>query len=166
MSNAGFESVAIADNLRGMELATLTPDTRARLERIFRKARIGSIVAPSNPLDVTPVLGDEAFADSASAVLADPNVELGLIGCVPLTGALQTLPASEVHTENLDFEGSVSGRLIELWRSTDKPWVTVVDAGPAYDPFAQRLARAGIPTFRSVDRALAALGRWAKFQLR
>jgi hypothetical protein len=35
-----------------------------------------------------------------------------------------------------------------------KPWVAVVDAGLLYDPMAARLQAAGIPTFRTGDRAL------------
>jgi hypothetical protein len=42
-----------------------------------------------------------------------------------------------------------------------KPWVAVVDSGPLYDPLARALESRGVPTFRSADRALAALALWA-----
>ena len=45
---------------------------------------------------------------------------------------------------------------------TDKAWVAVVDAGPLYDPFANRLEELGIPTFRSADRALRLLDRYSR----
>jgi hypothetical protein len=36
----------------------------------------------------------------------------------------------------------------------------VVDAGGPYDPMAAMLEEAGIPTFRTADRALRALAAW------
>jgi hypothetical protein len=39
--------------------------------------------------------------------------------------------------------------------------VAVIDGGPLFDALAARLETGGIPTFRSADRALKALGRWA-----
>ena len=36
----------------------------------------------------------------------------------------------------------------------------MVDAGAPYDPMARMMEEAGIPTFRSADRALQMLGRY------
>ncbi len=166
VSNAGFEAVAIADNLNGLELATLTGGTRTELAKVFRNASLESIVAPGNPLDVTPMLGDTAFATTAAAILKDENVDLAIVGCVPLTGALETLPAADGHSEDLDDAGAIGSLLIELWRTTAKPWVAVIDGGSLYDPLACKLDRAGVPTFRTVDRALAALAAWARLPVR
>jgi acyl-CoA synthetase (NDP forming) len=166
ISNAGFESVAIGDNLGELDLATLGSETRSRLTDLFLHHRVGTIVAPRNPLDVTPVLGDEAFAQASRAILEDPEVDIGVIGCVPLTGALQTLPVGKGHDENLTTNVSVIQRLITLWHDELKPWVAVIDAGRLYDPAASALHEAGIPTFRSVDRALRALGTWTLFHLK
>jgi acyl-CoA synthetase (NDP forming) len=166
ISNAGFESVAIGDNLGELDLATLGSETRSRLTDLFLHHRVGTIVAPRNPLDVHPVLGDEAFAQASRAILEDPEVDIGVIGCVPLTGALQTLPVGKGHDENLTTNVSVIQRLITLWHDELKPWVAVIDAGRLYDPAASALHEAGIPTFRSVDRALRALGTWTLFHLK
>jgi len=165
LTNAGFESVAIGDNLTGLELAVFGPATHSRLADLFRRNHIDTLVTPGNPLDVTPVLDDEAFAAAARMVLRDADVDLGILGCVPLTGALQTLPAGEQHNENLAASDSVAQRLIEIWRDEIKPWVAVIDAGRLYDPLANTLDKAGVPIFRSADRALGALGRWASFHL-
>lgn len=165
VSNAGFESVAIGDNLGRLKLATFTEPTRSRLDDLLREHGLDAIVGARNPLDVTPVLADDGFAAAAQAVLEDPEVDLGAIGCVPLTGALQTLPAGPGHGEDLGLPNAVGARLIELWRSGAKPWVAVVDGGRLYDPLADLLAQAGIPTFRAMDRALRALDRWSEFQL-
>jgi acyl-CoA synthetase (NDP forming) len=48
-------------------------------------------------------------------------------------------------------------RLAALKRDGGKPWVVVVDAGAIYDPMARALDAAGIPTFRTADRALRLL---------
>ena len=83
-----------------------------------------------------------------------------LVGCVPLTGALQTLPAGSGYTENiLDYE-SIVARLGRLNTETEKPWVAVVDAGKMYDPMVSVLNDNGIPTFRTADRALRLLAVW------
>jgi len=52
-------------------------------------------------------------------------------------------------------------RLAGLRRGQDKPFVVVVDAGAAYDPMAAALEVAGIPVFRTMDRAMRALARLA-----
>ncbi|MDH5199003.1 MAG: hypothetical protein OEY20_17305, partial [Gemmatimonadota bacterium] len=53
----------------------------------------------------------------------------------------------------------IAARLVRLRMTQDKPFVVVVDAGAAYDPLAAFLDRAGIPTFRTMDRALRILDR-------
>jgi acyl-CoA synthetase (NDP forming) len=161
VSNAGFECVAVADNLGPFRLAPFADATRGRLGELFRSRRVDAIVEVHNPLDLTPILDDEGFEEAARAVLDDPGVDLGVIGCVPLTGALQTLPAGAGHGEDLEAQGSVVERLLRL-RHHPKPWVAVVDAGPLYDPMAHHLAAGGVPTFRTVDRALRLLAEWCR----
>jgi acyl-CoA synthetase (NDP forming) len=166
VSNAGFECVAIADNLGGLELARFAPATVARLGEVFTRARIASVVDVHNPLDLTPMTADAAYEAVVRAIMDDPGVDLGVVGCVPLTGALQTLPAGPGHREDLTRDDSVVRRLVGLRDAIAKPWVAVVDSGALYDPMAQALDEAGIPTFRSADRALRALDRFADARLR
>jgi hypothetical protein len=61
ISNAGFECVAIADNLGTFTLPTFQEKTTERPRSIFRQCRIDSVVDAHNPLDVTPMTNDEAF---------------------------------------------------------------------------------------------------------
>jgi acyl-CoA synthetase (NDP forming) len=157
VSNAGFESVAIADTLEGFTLASFGDRTRRRLNDVFAQARIDALVDVQNPLDLTPMAGDAAYEEVVRAVLTDDAVDVGVIGCVPMTAALQTLPASAGHDEDLARAGSVVSRLAALRRELVKPWVAVVDAGSLYDPMAAALDAAGIPTFRTADRALRLL---------
>ncbi len=176
LSNAGFECVAAADAAAGFALAELSEPTCGQIDELFRRLRLEAVVGARNPLDVTPIADDAAFAEAAELMINDAAVEIALVGCVPLTGALATLPAAApgeadsgaAGTEPADMgsgllaEGSVASRLGRLWDETDKAWVAVVDAGALYDAFAHRLEELGIPTFRTVDRALRLLDLYAR----
>jgi acyl-CoA synthetase (NDP forming) len=159
ISNAGFECVAVADHSGPFSLATWSETTRQGLQELLADKGLADLVAPTNPLDVTPMADDEAFARAARLVLEDEGVEVGVVGCVPLTGALATLEAGRREGEDRSDLGSVLCRLAALRREVRKPWVAVVDAGELYDPFARGLEAAAIPTFRTMDRALRALAR-------
>jgi acyl-CoA synthetase (NDP forming) len=157
MSNAGYECVAIADNLGELELSPLTDETRARLASQFELARLSAVVDVRNPLDLTPITDDAGYETAVRRMLEDRSVDLAVVGCVPATPALNTLQASAEHGEDLLRDGSVARRLIHVRRTFAKPWVAVVDAGPIYDPLVAELQRGGIPTFRAADRALRML---------
>jgi acyl-CoA synthetase (NDP forming) len=165
VSNAGFECVGYADLLGPLRLAELTGSTLERLGDLLRSRRIDGIVSPRNPLDVTPMMDDEGFAAAVRLILDDASVDVGIVGCVPLTGALSTLPASASHREDLAVEGSVVRRLIAEAQVSAKPWVAIVDAGGAYDPMVSRLETGGVPAFRSVGRAMRLLGRYCASRL-
>lgn len=165
VSNAGFECVAMADALGPVRRAPLSPETRDRLAAVLRQERLLGIVAPDNPLDLTPIAGDEAFAEAVRAILDDPSVDLGVVGCVPLTPALKTLPAGVVAGEDAADPAGLAGLLVALWHSTRKAWVMAVDGGPRYDAFVRILEAGGIPVFRRADRATATLARYAAARL-
>lgn len=162
MSNAGFESVAIADALHGMRLVAFGDRTRNAIQQVLAKSRIDALVDVHNPLDVTPMAGDTAFAEIVRRVLEDEDVDAAVIGCVPMTSALTTLSAGEGHHEDLSATESVVSRLATLRGESRKPWVAVVDAGVLYDGMAAALERASIPTFRTADRAVRVLSLLAR----
>jgi acyl-CoA synthetase (NDP forming) len=166
VSNAGFEAVAVADNLGGLELATLSAGTRARIEALLFGEGLDAVVAAGNPLDLTPTCGAAAYADAVAAMLDEPGVEVGLVGCVPFTPALDTLPAADGHGEDLASPGSLGSRLVRLWGSSTKPWVAVVDGGDRFDPMAAMLEEGGIPVFRRADAAVRMLGSFVDARLR
>jgi acyl-CoA synthetase (NDP forming) len=153
--------VAIADNLGAFTLADLSPATTAAFVEVLKRARVAEIVSIHNPMDLTPIMGDADYEEISRLTLADANVDLGLVGVVPLTQALNTLAKGDAHGEDLTREDSIPNRLVRLFHATTKPWVVVVDAGSLYDPMAERLERGGVPTFRMADRALRLLNRWA-----
>lgn len=165
MSNAGFEAVAIADALGPFRLAEWGERTARDVVAALERSRLAEIVAPRNPMDVTPILGDEGNAAVFTAILNDPAVDAGVFGCVPLTQALQTLAPAEGHGEDVEREGGIASRLGALRETSPKPFVAVVDGGPLYDAFAAALERRRIPTFRTADRALRAFARWCEARL-
>jgi acyl-CoA synthetase (NDP forming) len=161
VSNAGFECVAAADALGPFEEAKLQPGSEQMIGDLLASRRLDGVVGARNPLDLTPSMDDEGFVAAAAVVLADPGVDVGVVGCVPFTPSLNTLPAAAGHDEDLTRAGSLPRRLIDLWRSSDKAWVAIVDGGASYDPMAVLLEGAGVPTFRAADRALRVLGQYA-----
>ncbi len=157
ISNAGFECVMLADNLRngaGLELAAFAPETAERILAALRPLGIDRLQDVRNPLDVTPVADDAAFVECARAILEDPGVDCAVVSNVPLTPAQQTLPAGPGHGEDLTRPGSFASRTIELFRECRKPFVVNIDSGELYAPLADRLERAGIPVFRRADEAV------------
>jgi acyl-CoA synthetase (NDP forming) len=157
VTNAGYECVAIADNIGDLQLPAFGPATEGALLSMCERFRLTALVDVHNPLDVTPMLGDEGYELAMRLVLEDDRVDVGLIGCVPATGALNTLSASPAHGEDVLRAGSFAMRLVALREQTTKPWIAVIDAGSIYDPLVRCLQAAGIPTFRSADRALRLL---------
>ncbi|MBN2265152.1 MAG: acetate--CoA ligase family protein [Candidatus Aminicenantes bacterium] len=157
ISNAGFECVMMADNLKdgaGLDLAAFAPETKDRILESLRPLGIDRLCDVHNPLDVTPVADDAAFMESARAFIEDPGVDCAVISNVPLTKALQTLPAGEGHGEDLTRPGGFAARAIEVFRATRKPVVFNVDSGALYDPLVEHLERSGLPVFRRADEAL------------
>lgn len=157
VSNAGYECVAIADSLGRLELAAFDEATSARLQEIFRAARIDAVVDVHNPIDLTPMAGDAAYEDAVRTVMRSDGIDIGIVGCVPLTIALNTLAAGPGHDNDLAKADGVGLRLARLHDELDKAFVAVVDAGAIYDPLVSLLDRHGIPTFRTADTALRLL---------
>jgi len=157
VSNAGFECVAIADNLGRFTLPPFGAASARALEAVFARCRIDKVVDVHNPIDLTPMAGDEAYADVVGTILDDPEYDAAVVGIVPLTAALNTLPPGAGHGEDLSRPGGIVARLAALKGGAGKPWVAVVDAGALYDAMARALAAAGLPVFRSSDRALRLL---------
>jgi acyl-CoA synthetase (NDP forming) len=165
ISNAGFECVSMADHLGDFELASLTGETRAGLLSVLKEHRLDGVVDVRNPVDVTPIVPDAPFVEACRLVIQDENVDVAMVGCVPLTSALNTLAPGDDHAENVFRDDSFAMRLVGLNQEVDKPWVVAVDGGPNFDPMARLLEENGIPTFRSADRALRLFDRFCGAKL-
>ena len=169
ISNAGFECVILADSLKNgfeLELAAIAEPTKARIAQILKPLGIDRLQDIRNPLDLTPVADDAAFAGCVEALLADPNVDGAVLSPVPMTAAMQTLAPAETHAENIYGPQSIGRRLVDIICRTSKPVVVNLDAGPLYDPLAKMLESERIPVFRRSDEALRFLGKYIHGGLR
>jgi len=156
LSNAGFEATAAADTLAGLELATLGAATRERLAQLLPPG----IVDVHNPVDATPVTPTRAYAAIAAALAEDESVDALVVAGVPATPFLDSLAQGEGHDEDVRGPAGLATLLASVFRSTRKPMVFSVDSGALYDPLVTAMRRAGLPTFRRVDRATRALARF------
>ena len=141
-----------------MQLAPIGEETLERLEQLFREKRLDSLVTARNPLDVTPAADDETHVEAARALCNDPGVDAVVIGLVPMS---PSLGATLGDTE----EAAIVPMLAELARQTTTPIVCTVDAGLLYEPLIRQLIAAGIPVFRSSDRAVSALSQYIEGRL-
>jgi acyl-CoA synthetase (NDP forming) len=164
ISNAGYESVGMADSIRREDaellLPPFSPATAEAMARTLADNRLDGLVDVKNPLDVTPMAGDAAYAKIIEDALDDPVIDGVVAGIVPLTPAMQTLPPGEGDRESISDPGSIARLLPEVGTTSDKPLLAVVDSGVLFDPLADALQAGGLPVFRSADRAVRALCRW------
>ncbi len=168
MSNAGFECVIMADNItpeRGLKLARWAPATQRRLLTILSSLGIDRLQDIRNPLDLTPVADDRVFISCVETILNDPGVDCAVISPVPMTPALQTLPAGLNHTEDFHQPQSLASRLIDIFFQTTKPVVFNLDAGLLYDPLAAYWEEAGLPVFRRIDEAIKFLQKFISLSM-
>ena len=164
ISNAGYESVGMADSIRQEDgellLPAFSPATEDAMARILADNRLDGLVDVKNPLDVTPMAGDAAYAKIIEEALDDDAIDGVVAGIVPLTPAMQTLVPGDDHHESILDPGSIARLLPDVAAASDKPLLVVVDSGVLFDPLADALQAGGLPVFRSADRAVRALGRW------
>ncbi len=168
ISNAGFEAVGMADSIRGSSFELRLPPfgekTASALQESLEAYRLDGLVDVKNPFDITPMANDSAYSDLVSTIIEDPGLDAVVVGIVPLTPALQTLPGEAGDRESIHNPESVCQLLTHVAKTTDKPIVAVIDSGKIFDPMEQALEAGGIPVFRSADRAINALRRWIEIK--
>ena len=81
----------------------------------------------------------------ARTILDADEVDVGIVGLVPMTDNLETLPPGAGHAEDLGRPDAVAAGLVRLWHETTRPWVFVVDAGPLYAPLVEQARGGGDP---------------------
>lgn len=169
VSNAGYESVGIADNILGedyrLEMAMLTVDTREKLRRTLEAARLDTLVDLNNPLDLTPMANETVYEAVIEILLQDPTVDAVIAALVPLTPLLHTLPP-KTAAEAAPSGEKLAAQIAKLARRFDKPLIIVVDSGPLYDPLAESFQTGGLPVFRSADQAVWVLGKYVQGRLK
>lgn len=150
VSNAGGPGVLAADAVAAtdLELASLTDETRARLE-----SRLPAAASADVPIDV---LGDapvERFADALDVVLADPGVDAAVV----------------VSTPHPLIDRSELARAVgEAAERHGVPIATCL-SGALDDAATDALTAAGVPNYPDATRAadaLAALRTYARWRRR
>ncbi len=168
-SNAGYESVGMADSIVGpdykLEIAKFRPETRERIADILKEGGLSGLVDIKGPMDLNPMASDEVHIKVLEALMDDDNADAIVFSAVPMTGMMQTLPPGVSKHDSIDDDKSVPNQLKRLGE-LPKPVVAVIDSGRIYDPLVERISELGIPTFRSADRAIAALGRYIMYRLK
>jgi len=159
ISNAGFECSTVMDQLDGLRLAEFDPGTQGILDEV-----LPPFAHRSNPIDCTPMTGTAAYCDSCQAILDSAAVDVAILSAVPVTPALDNLPADADagHRENLAGPDSQASRMIATIAGSAKPAVVVVDSGEIYDPMCVMMEAAGVPVFRKIDRAARALAAYSR----
>ncbi|MFA6317715.1 MAG: acetate--CoA ligase family protein [Elusimicrobiota bacterium] len=162
ITNAGFEAVGMADSVspKGQLKAEVPgPALKERLGAALTEFGLDAIIDVRNPLDVTPMASDAALIKLADAALASDEVDVLLLSPVPLTPAMQTLPAGEGHKEDFT-KSSLVKELKGLMERHKKPILFCVASGHLYDPYVKAAQDAGAASFRAADRAARALSRY------
>ena len=158
ISNAGFETVGMADSIKGarysVEMATLLPESTEKLAKFLKELHLDQLVNARNPLDLTPMASEQAYRAAIEVMMEADEIDAIVVSVVPLTAALLTTP------EELETPGSLADILPELFERSSKPMVTVIDSGTRYNLLARKLRIAGIPVFRTADQAIRSLGRY------
>ncbi|MDQ7773761.1 MAG: acetate--CoA ligase family protein [Elusimicrobiales bacterium] len=163
MSNAGFEAAGMADGVRGLLAAGMSPELAADMVRVLKEHKLDSIVDAKNPLDVTPMASDEAIGRIVRKALDADEYSGALVSMVPFTPVMNTLPKDDRWTE--DMEKSFLKETAAASRTARKPLVFCVAAGPRYEPYCEYIQSLGLPVFRSADRAAAMYGRYLDYVL-
>ena len=169
ISNAGYETVGMADNIGGkfgISLAKYSDETRNRIQTILEKGRIDTLVDIRNPMDVTPMGNDAVHEGILQAQLDDPGVDCVIAATIPITPAQNTLPAGIFGKEDITRSDSYAGRIIKLFHATTKPMICVIDSGIVYDPLVRMMSQAGMPVFRTADLALQIFGKYLHTKLK
>ena len=136
ITNAGGPGVMATDELldRGGQLAPLSPDTIARLDKVLPAAWSGQ-----NPVDVFGDAAPQRFADAVPIVLEDANID-GLL--VILTPQAMTDPLASAQT------------VIQAARHSNKPVVASWMGGRRVRDGVAALNAANIPTYSTPEKAV------------
>lgn len=169
ISNAGYESVGMADHLSGDEyaltLASLSPATREILASTLKQAHLDQLVNLKNPLDLTPMATDDVYVATLQLFLDDPQVDVVMVGIVPLTSMLSSLTVETAPNHALNAPNSLAGKIAHVAAQSAKPVVIVIDSGVLFDPLAEAFQSSGLPVFRSADQAMENVGQYVQDRL-
>ena len=159
VTNAGYEKANAADNLGILELAELSGDTKAKLERI-----LPSFVTVEPLLDLTPMVDDEVFVAAADILLSAPEVDALCVSIVPHAGMIHT-----TDDEVASYSANIGSRLADAAAASDKPTVVSLTAAGGGDETFGKLIEVmedgGLPTYFSAEQAMSYLNEFIRYRL-
>lgn len=155
VSDGGGQATIATDRLTeaGLELATLSDDTRRRLAAILLpQASLANPVDVAGSTDANPAL----LAECMAILAADENVDAVFL--VGMFGGYSIRFAE--HLLGGEMRGAES--MIELSRRVDKPLVIYSLYAPIRPPALRRLHEAGLPVYASIEHATRVLAALAE----
>jgi 3-hydroxypropionyl-CoA synthetase (ADP-forming) len=152
--NAGFESTASADELKGLTQARLSAKTIERLNAINS---FGLVDTSSPFLDITPMADDAMYAQFVEAVMEDEGVDCVFVAIVPHAVSLKTVP------ETCREPDALARLLVDISRRHDKPMVVSVNAGRHYADFVAVLEEGGLPVYPDIRFAITSLDTFTSY---
>jgi len=145
VTNAGYETVGSVDALGDTgpdRLCSLDDAQRATLGDVLERHGMQGLVAPSNPLDLTPMADESVYLDCVEAMI-EFGAGVVMLGLVPLSEQLDTgrLTEAAVFAEKLKRLAQSRHCLVGI----------VIDAGVPYQSYGAVFEREGFPVFDSMD---------------
>jgi acetyl coenzyme A synthetase (ADP forming)-like protein len=149
VTNAGGPGIIIADacEAAGLDVVTLSDETRARLEQVFPEE-----ASVHNPVDMIASATSESYRIALDTIMSDPRVDAAIAAFVPPLGIRQVdvaeaiVGASQTHR--------------------DKPILAVLMGREGLPEGRAELREAGIPAYtfpESAARSLSALYRYRQW---
>ena len=145
VTNAGYETVGSVDTLGDSEsdsLYRLSDEDRRVLGDVLQRHGMQGLVAPANPLDLTPMADESVYFDCVEAMIGFGSGVV-MLGLVPLSEQLDThqLTQAEAFAKRLRSLAQSKGCLVGI----------VIDAGVPYQRYKAVFERQGFPVFDGMD---------------
>ncbi len=145
VTNAGYETVGSVDILGDNDsgrLYELNEENQKSLQKVLQRHQLQGLVAPTNPLDLTPMANEAAYFDCVASMI-EFGAGVVMLGLVPLSEQLDTeqLTQAAIFAAKLRKLADHSGRLIGI----------VIDAGVPYQDYKNVFEKQGFPVFDGMD---------------
>lgn len=150
ISNAGFETTGMGDSISVLEPYGGN-ELKDRIEDILKKFRLDSIVDFKNPMDVTPMAGDDALGEIIETLYFSGLYSVIFISPVPLTPAMNSVECEKSPDR---FERSFINKIASLNNEKKIFMPICVASGSLYDPYVEYAKSKGFVVFRSADRMI------------
>lgn len=160
MSNAGFETTGMADNLSFFDTEIKNEETVRNVNEVLKKYRLDSIVDFKNPMDITPMANDMAISEIIENILKDKDFSLVCASMVPLTPNMNTVPKNVNLNSPDDLEKSFIKNVSDMMKTYEKPVILCVASGNLYSEYVKYAVDKGFVVFRSADRMMKMLEKY------